>query len=432
MSSRAKRRICSCIHSAATPRASADASNIVFSATTAGTPRLCGERNLLKSAAVVLTLSLAWTVSGQDWPHPVRQLGAARAPAATRISFLRFDFQEPYFGREGPNYHAIKDEPAAGVQQFAQASIYGQEAIAGVKFEMVDETGNVIQTLHFIKTDNSPEEGEYLGMVDVPHQPFRIIASGQYVNGAPFRAVNRRLFRPDAHLAPALAFPADMPPQNAQQLRAWVEAMDKQAQAQFEEARRTHPDGTIPAPRAGVSNVTYEPFVSRYGNLLGIRVRFDIQFSADGYHALSPHVFPVYQAFKWRGEVTMKVQNESITPLPQTQNAVDPKALLRYNAAAYYKGGVAYHAVVDMVPDYVIYNVDNSRTCIYNYKFQSSGQIATWDGIRASTAPIKYRVDLNGADFQGETDPFYPQRNFYENFLKEGAVDCGPTPTNRF
>jgi hypothetical protein len=55
-------------------------------------------------------------------------------------------------------------------------------------------------------------------MVDVPHQPFRIIASGQYVNGTPFRAVNSRLFRLDSHLVPALTFRADMPPQNAQQL----------------------------------------------------------------------------------------------------------------------------------------------------------------------------------------------------------------------
>jgi hypothetical protein len=368
----------------------------------------------------------------QDWPRAVRQLGATRTPGSTRISFIRFDFQEPYFGREGPNYHAMKGEPALGARQIAQASLYGQESIASVRFEMLDEGGNAIQTLHFVKTDNSPEEGEYLGIIDVPHQPFRIAASGQYANGAAFRAVNSRLFRPEARNLATVTIPPDTPAQNGEQIRAWIDAMDKQTQAQFEEARRAHPDGMIPAPRAGVSNLTYEPFVSRYGNLLGMRIRFNVQFPADGYHALSLHVFPVYQEYKWRGEVTMKVQNESITPLPQTQNAVDSKALLRYSAPAYYRGGVAYSAVADMVPDYVIYNVDSSRTCIYNYKFQSPAQTAIWGAIKARATPIKYRVDVNGADFQGETEPYYAQRALYESFLKEGAIDCGPTPTNRF
>ncbi|HYM13116.1 MAG TPA: hypothetical protein VEU62_20415 [Bryobacterales bacterium] len=371
--------------------------------------------------------------AGQSAARPVRRLGASKPAAAPRISFLSVDFQELRYGHEGPSYFPIKGEPSAGAQQLVEVSLYGQESIAAVKFEVLDEGGNVIQTLHLLKMDNSPENGEYLGLVDVPQQPFRIATGGQDFNGAAFRKVHARLFRPADRPLPALALPPGMPAANAQQIKAIVDAYEQQMRSRLEEARRAYPDGMIPVSRTGVQRITYEPFVSPSGHVLGMRIRYDIQFSTDGVYRVYPHVWPLYAAFRWRGEVTMKVQDESIDPPPEALPGSDPRTLLRYSVPAQYKGGVVYHVTADLVPDYVIYNTDHTRACIYNYKFQPiPGRATAWAAIKAADVPVKYRVDLEGADFQGETDPFFPQRAFYENFLREGAQDCGSTPTTRF
>ena len=199
--------------------------------------------------------------------------------------------------------------------------------------------------------------------------------------------------------------------------------------ARFEEVKRAHPDGTIVAPRIQVSQVTYEPFLSQAGNPLGLRIKYEIQFSADGYYSATPHVFPIYADFQWRGQVTMTVLNESIDPPP----AGDLNNILRYGARAQYKTGVVYHFAVDMVPDYVLYNAGRTRTCIQTRKFEgAAASRSAWEAIKNSDVRIRYRVALSEQDFYGETGPFYAQKTFYESFLKEGAVDCGPNPNVHF
>jgi hypothetical protein len=388
--------------------------------------------NVLLLAALASQAALPWHVPAQTAARLVRRLGASRS-AAPRVSFLSVDFQELRYGHEGPGYVPIKGEPSAGARQVVEVSLYGQESIASVRFEMFDESGNVIQTLHVLKMDNSPENGEYLGLVDVPHQPFRIRASGQDLNGTAFRTVHTRVFHPAERPLPALALPPGLPAANARRIQAMANAFEQQMHSRLEEAKRAYPDGVIAVSRTGVQRITYEPFVSPSGNILGMHICYDVEFSTDGVYRVYPHVWPLYAPFRWRGEVTMKVQNESIDPQPEALGGSDPRTLLRYSVPARYRGGVVYHVSADLVPDYIIYNTDGTRACIYNAKFQGSPvRAGTWKAIQASDAPVKYRVDLEGADFQGETEPFFPQRSFYENFLKEGAQDCGPTPTSRF
>ena len=169
--------------------------------------------------------------------RPVRKIGATRSSTA-KISFLDFRFQEPYFGREGPNYAPQKGEPSGGAQQLAEARLFGNESIATLKFEMADESGQSIRSLHFIKTDDSLASGEYLGLVDVPLQPFRIVVSGQDVNGAPFRAVYSRVFRPKGQPPAQLVLPPGMPAQHAAKLKAGMDLQDQQMKARFEEVKR--------------------------------------------------------------------------------------------------------------------------------------------------------------------------------------------------
>ena len=59
-----------------------------------------------------------------------------------------------------------------------------------------------------------------------------------------------------------------------------LEAIDKQARAQFTDESKRRPDGVIVIPRTEVSNFTYEPFLSPMGSPLGMRLKYDMRFSA--------------------------------------------------------------------------------------------------------------------------------------------------------
>src|SRR5262249_39052051 len=73
------------------------------------------------------------------------------APRSIQIDIYSFEFQDLYFGREGPNYTSAKTEPSKRSQQFAVARLSGQEGIRTVKFEAIDETGAIVTLLHMFK-----------------------------------------------------------------------------------------------------------------------------------------------------------------------------------------------------------------------------------------------------------------------------------------
>jgi hypothetical protein len=58
--------------------------------------------------------------------------------------------------------------------------------------------------------------------------------------------------------------------------------------------------------------------------------------------------------------------------------------------------------------------------------------MATWEAVEASETPVRYHVDIPSLDFQADTGDLPPQRLYLESFRRDGAGDCGPTPTNRF
>ncbi|MDQ3685770.1 MAG: hypothetical protein M3430_09235, partial [Acidobacteriota bacterium] len=108
---------------------------------------------------------------------------------ANEIKLFSFEFQRVYLGHEGPNHTRIEGEPSAGAQYIVRADIFRQEAVRTVKFELVDVNNRVIGLLHFFKFSNSPEDGDYMGSVDVPSHPFRVMVSGTGVDGTPYRHV---------------------------------------------------------------------------------------------------------------------------------------------------------------------------------------------------------------------------------------------------
>lgn len=90
--------------------------------------------------------SCAGQTTGQKSPaaaaSPVKKL-PSKAPRAADIHLAGFEFQRPYFGREGPGFWRLEGEPSKGVRYIVEAQLYGEEAIATARFEAVDEVGRV-------------------------------------------------------------------------------------------------------------------------------------------------------------------------------------------------------------------------------------------------------------------------------------------------
>ena len=339
-----------------------------------------------------------------------------------RIELYVFEFQEPYFGREGPGYAPTKKEPSKKTQQMADARISGQAGISTAKFEAIDASGNALKVLYLFKVTDGLDDDEYMGLVDVPDQPFRIMVSGQDTSGIPYRRVFEHLFRPREELpTPAAVFNKLM--------------LDEEGRykAEFEAKRRANPDGVIVLPRMQVTNVMHEPYKSGSGNTLGIRLSYDVQFSKAAFYSMTPLVAPFFEDVALRGRVEMKVAGETLNPQPDLGQQQYPPGFHGIIMPAQYRSGVVYHFVVDMVPDYAIRNAAGTKYCIYNHKFQTSSRAAgAWETLRTQDVPVRYLVSIQSVNFHGEIQGFYSQKSLYEGFLREGAQDCGPTPSTHF
>ncbi len=369
--------------------------------------------------------------------RPLRRLTDSPSQAGD-IKLFSFEFQRVYLGHEGPNHTRIEGEPSAGAQYIVRADIFRQEAVRTVKFELVDVNNRVIGLLHFIKFSNSPEDGDYMGSVDVPSHPFRVMVSGTGVDGTPYRHVFPRLFRPTRRPPATPLIPPGFPPARAKEIRQMLEAIDKQARAQFVDESKRRPDGVIVIPRIEVSNFTYEPFSSPMGNPLGMRLKYDMRFSADGNYAHSFHAFPLYTDADFRGQVEMKVFRESIEPRPERPTTDpniwhDPNTLILYGSEAGYRADTTYHFVVDLIPDYIFQNAAKTKFCVFNLKFKESLKARNvWRVLKASSRPVRYRVSMQKVDFAGDTEDFYPPKAFTDSFLSEGAEDCKPYANSNF
>jgi hypothetical protein len=45
---------------------------------------------------------------------------------------------------------------------------------------------------------------------------------------------------------------------------------------------------------------------------------------------------------------------------------------------------------------------------------------------------VNYRVEISSLNFVSDASAMSPQKTYYEGFLREGALDCGPAPTTHF
>jgi len=365
---------------------------------------------------VLLALSPCLTHAQQS---VVPTLGATQP---VRIDLYTFEFKEPYFGREGPSYTSTKSEPSKRAQQLAEARLSGQGGISTVKFEAIDASGNALQVLYLFKVNDALDDDAYLGFVDVPDQPFRVRVSGQDISGASYRRIFDHLFRPKDEL-----------PTPATLVTKLMLDEERRYKAEFEAKRRANPNGVIVLPRVQVTNVMHEPYRSASGNTLGIRLSYDIQFSKAAVYSMTPSVAPFFENVDFRGNVQMQVAGDTINPEPESLQERYSPGFHGFVMPAQYKSGVVYHFVVDMVPDYAIQNAAGTKYCIYNRKFQNSSRASgRWETLKTQDVPVRYLVSIASVNFHGEIQGLYSQKTFYEGFLREGAQDCGPSPSFNF
>ncbi len=264
----------------------------------------------------------------------------------------------------------------------------------------------------------------------VPNEPFRVVVSGEGIDGRSYRRTYERLFRPTTRPQSAVV----IPPGPTAGDRRKFEAAGQEYMNKMEAELTKNARETIVMPRMRVSNAMYAPYLSNAGRPLGVRITFDVEFSQDGYYNPELQVYLDYKNPEWRGRINMKPLTGSIEPQPAEAGSpqIQPH-ILAFGAGYLYRAGTTYHFTAEYIPDYVIQNEKKTKFCIWRQQFKHSPeQRAAWEAILASEAPTKYRLYINNTDFSGEIEALHSQRTLFQSFVAEGAQDCGEQSTNRF
>jgi hypothetical protein len=324
----------------------------------------------------------------------------------SRMRFLTFAF-----GHEGPMDTPLKTPPVAGREYFVEADVFGIEAAANIRFELVDASGRALQTPVIWKGSDGLDDGEFYGFIIVPTQPFRVAITGTSVSGGPFRYVLSDLFQPAASgPSEQPQLPPGIPANMAAQLGEMVESYRRELRQRSTQAAADHPDGAIRLPHATVSRISYEPLQSPP---IGLRLRYSLQVPRRMTLAAVPNVFPAYPNFAWRGVVTMKPLTGSINPAPAMIGVQNLRDVIVYQGEATYEPGVTYSFIVDFAPDYVIQGTQSGRFCLYEQKFTNR---AVWDSLIANQATVPYSISISDTGTAATIPAFLSQRTFYESF----------------
>lgn len=367
--------------------------------------------------------------AGQAQVTPLRVI--ATQPKARSISILSVQFQELKFGHEGPDYFSVEHAPYRGKQAFAEVTLFGQDAIRSVQFELVDQFGLALGSPVALRTGSGADSDEYMLQFDVPVQPFRFGIKGEDFQGQRYERIDKQLYTPMEGSAPPIELPPGLPANEEAALRHMLDNAAAETEARFEAARQAHPNGVIRLPRSEVLEAGYEPLRSPAGHEIGLRLHLAVRFGAEGDYSVAPNMFPQYKNNDWR-QITLKVLDAQASPAPMNTAADNLDDVLRYGGAAHYQGDQVYRFQFDLTPTYIIRNLDKTRYCIYSEQFQIGSRMAVWQAVQDSTAPVKYRVGISSLDFEAETGELPAQRMYLESFRRDGASDCGPSPTNRF
>lgn len=394
-------------------------------------------RGISQSIFLILLL-LTFALSGptqtsarlQGSEYPVKPV-ATHTPTVADIHFESFEFNWPINSRYGPMPWQIPGQPSKNTYYYVEPTVYGEEAIDTIKFEAIDEHGTLISVIPILQITGPGGRPDFMGMMLTPDRPFRVVVSGQAVDGKSFRIVH-----------PTLFVPTDVPEKwdpemlkrmgaNAKKNIAWLKNKMRQDYLKNKQEFDKLKDGTIVMPRTRVFNVNYVPLLSPSGQPLGLRITYDAEFSPAGYYNPELQVSFDYKILEWRGVVEWYALTSSVSPVPTEESPQGRPHPLAGGAGYMYLAKTTYHFKLDLVPSYVTRN-EQKMYCLDNQRFNHDPIVrARWNQIRASNEWVSLRVSIQNAGFEGLIENFYPQQMIYNSYLANGAREC-PPKTQRF
>lgn len=161
-----------------------------------------------------------------------------------------------------------------------------------------------------------------------------------------------------------------------------------------------------------VLNMKDEILFSQTGKPVGVRLNYQMRFSDNDYFWQSVSIIPKDHLGSsiW---ASMQMVNRNIQP-PMV--STDPS---KY--AVRYENGKTYNFTVDMIPDFVVQNVDKTKQCI---KKPSKDYADTFQKLIQSNEDIHFDIMVSGSQFTGITTNTYSFKEFYDSAIKEGAFEC--------
>ncbi len=384
----------------------------------------------LMRAVLALLLLSSLVAHGQEFKPLIL---SSSSSTASGPDFNSFEFQRLAFGREGPGYTRLEGEPSQGHRQMAMAHVYHTESVGSVRFRLLDEQGKELQVLTALRINNSSRDAEFMLAVEVPLRPFRVAMEAEDLQGGRSQRVFKQLFRPEKGPLPLMRYPEGLASDRLARLQQLTSNSENETQKRFEQQRAAHPDGSVTLPHARIRQAEYAPLLSEHGNPLGVRVRYTITFSEDGYYQASPYVSPVFPKLDWRGVVDLRLLDTSLEPALPADPSGQAALGLQYGGPVPYQANVDYQFTADFIPSYVIRNDARTKFCLNEQLIGSQPlRLSRWQAIKASAEPLRYSVAVFDFGFYALTGDLPPVGVFHEDFIKEGAQPCGPTPTRNF
>ena len=388
---------------------------------------------MLRTLALTCALGfLSWQPAlSQDSPsasRPVREVTERADPA--KIEFVGFDFQQPtLMGEFTVHYVEIEGAPSMGEEYGVEASIGGQEAIATLLFEAIGADGALLQTIPMVveETGVAGYSYDFIGLMTVPSQPFRVRLSGDDVYGQRFTRLSR-LINPVVEAPRKKVDYPGIPPE----LLARFEPRFDEVRAERRALALANSSGQIVSPRTRISNVRYAPLISETGKPLGFKITYEAEFSQAGRYNPALHIAED-QADFLSGRHPLVLLRSSVQPVAHDPNAPLKEAEVPlagsswYSPDFLYKSGTRYQFAAEMVPDFVGVRRDGLPPCLW--KQPRPGEAPKAFARRATREePTTYRVTIGGSEtFEGRIDGFYGEGTLFRSFVGQGLAECEPS-----
>lgn len=163
-----------------------------------------------------------------------------------------------------------------------------------------------------------------------------------------------------------------------------------------------------------VSDMKDEVLFSPKGNPIGIRLKYSMRFPDSNYFWESPTMSPdkYLDVIFW-----MNIANQTIEP---PMIGTDPLK---------YEQGKIYNFTVDMIPNFVMQNVDKTKSCIRKLPVEYKD---AFQKLIQNDEAVRFTIRVSGTEYSGVTNNTYSLKLFYDNAIKEGAFECKEDQTIYF